>query len=335
MSTQDKSAFRGIPIVQSGQKYKTDAGFSAIKNGIKARQDAPQLVIGNKPKWLRAQMPAGARFSEVRKTVREHRLSTVCEESMCPNIGECWNHGTATIMVMGSVCTRACRFCAVDTGNPKGWLDHEEPLNTAKAVRLMGLRYVVITSVDRDDLPDGGAAHYAEVVRAIKRMNPDTAVEALTPDFNGVLEHVECVVDSGLEVFAQNVETVERLTHPVRDARAGYRQTIEVLAHAKNFRPQVLTKTSLMLGLGERDHEIMEAMDDLRTAGVDILTLGQYLRPTPNHLAIERYVTPAEFDAYRLEGLDKGFIEVVAGPLVRSSYRADRVLQKNNVGIAV
>ncbi len=335
MGNQDKSAFRGIPIVQSGQKYRTEAGFSAIKNGIKARRDAPELVVGNKPKWLRARMPAGEVFSEVRKTVREHRLSTVCEESMCPNIGECWNHGTATIMVMGSVCTRACRFCAVDTGNPKGWLDHEEPLNTAKAVQLMGLRYVVITSVDRDDLPDGGAAHYAEVVRAIKRLNPDTAVEALTPDFNGVLEHVELVVDSGLEVFAQNVETVERLTHPVRDPRAGYQQTIDVLSHAKKFRPQVLTKTSLMLGLGEKDHEIMEAMDDLREAKVDVLTLGQYLRPTPNHLPIERYVTPEEFEAYRREGLDKGFLEVVAGPLVRSSYRADRVLQKNNVGIAV
>ncbi|MCI0516534.1 MAG: lipoyl synthase [Woeseiaceae bacterium] len=333
MSSQDKSAFRGIPIVRSGQKYRTDAGFSAIKNGIKARRDAPELVVGNKPKWLRARMPAGEVFSEVRRTVREHRLSTVCEESMCPNIGECWNHGTATIMVMGSVCTRACRFCAVDTGNPKGWLDHEEPLNTAKAVQLMGLRYVVVTSVDRDDLPDGGAAHYAAVVREIKRLNPGTAVEALTPDFNGVLEHVELVVDSGLEVYAQNVETVERLTHPVRDPRAGYRQTIDVLAHAKKFRPQVLTKTSLMLGLGEKDHEIMEAMDDLRAASVDILTLGQYLRPTPHHLPIERYVTPEEFDAYRREGLEKGFLEVVAGPLVRSSYRADKVLQKNNVGI--
>jgi lipoic acid synthetase len=323
------------PLVESGMKYRTAAGFPAIKNGIKARRDTPELVVGNKPKWLRARMPAGARFASVRQTVREHRLSTVCEESMCPNIGECWNHGTATIMVLGSVCTRACRFCAVDTGNPRGWLDAEEPENTAKAVRLMNLNYVVITSVDRDDLPDGGAAHYAACVRAIKKLNPHTAVEALTPDFNGILVDVEKVLDSGLEVFAQNVETVRRLTHPVRDPRAGYEQTIGVLAHAKKYRPDVLTKTSLMLGLGERDHEIMETMDDLREAGVDILTLGQYLRPTPNHLAIERYVSPGEFDAYRQEGLQKGFIEVVAGPLVRSSYRAERVLQKNNVGIAV
>jgi lipoic acid synthetase len=327
--------FREIPIVASGSKYRTESGFTAIRNGIKTRRDAPALVVGNKPKWLRAQMPAGARFSAVRQTVRHHRLSTVCEESMCPNIGECWNHGTATIMVMGSVCTRACRFCAVDTGNPRGWLDPQEPENTAKAVQLMNLAYVVITSVDRDDLPDGGAGHYAACVRAIKRLNPHTAVEALTPDFNGVMHDVETVLDSGLEVFAQNVETVERLTHPVRDPRAGYDQTLRVLEHAKKYRSDILTKTSLMLGLGERDHEIMEAMDDLRASGVDILTLGQYLRPTPNHLAIERYVTPDEFDQYRREGLDKGFLEVVAGPLVRSSYRADQVLQKNNVGIAV
>jgi len=328
-------SFRGIPIVQSGQKYATDAGFSAIKNGIKAHRGNAPLLRGDKPKWLRAKMPSGAGYSITRRIVHEHRLSTVCEESMCPNIGECWNAGTATIMVLGSVCTRACRFCAVDTGNPKGWLDADEPDNCARAVQLMGLEYVVITSVDRDDLADGGASHYADCVRAIRTLNPNTVVEALTPDFNGVEDHVELVVDSGLQVFAQNVETVRRLTHPVRDPRAGYEQTIAVLRHAKAYRPDVLTKTSLMLGLGERDNEIMRTMDDLRDANVDILTLGQYLRPTPNHLPVERYVTPAEFDAYRLEGLYKGFIEVVAGPMVRSSYRAEQVLQKNNVGLAV
>jgi lipoic acid synthetase len=199
----------------------------------------------------------------------------------------------------------------------------------------MGLEYVVITSVDRDDLPDGGASHYAACVREIKKRNPDTAVEALTPDFNGVHKHVEVVVDSGLDVFAQNVETVKRLTHPVRDPRAGYEQTLDVLRHAKQHRPEVLTKTSLMLGLGERDSEIVKTMDDLREADVDILTLGQYLRPTAYHLAVERYVTPDEFEAYRAEGLERGFVEVVAGPMVRSSYRAEQVLQKNNVGLAV
>ncbi|MFQ6007077.1 MAG: lipoyl synthase [Woeseia sp.] len=330
-----RNRLRGIPIVKSGSKYRTAAGFSAIKDGVKARRDAPEFAAGGKPEWLRARMPAGPNFSAVRQTVRDHRLSTVCEESKCPNIGECWNHGTATIMVMGSVCTRACRFCAVDTGNPKGWLDPREPENTARAVKLMNLGYIVLTSVDRDDLPDGGAGHYAACVKAVKRLNPNTAVEALTPDFQGVLADVETVVDSGLEVFAQNVETVKRLTYPVRDPRAGYEQTLRVLAHAKKHRGGILTKTSLMLGLGERDHEIMETMDDLRAIGVDILTLGQYLRPTPNHLAVERYVTPDEFEAYRQDGLNKGFVEVVAGPLVRSSYRADRVLQKNNVGIAI
>ncbi len=335
MSSSSEKQFRGIPIVESGAKYKTEAGFSAIKNGVKQRRDVEPLVTGQKPDWLRAKMPSGKGYADVRRIVKEHRLSTVCEESMCPNIGECWNAGTATIMVLGSVCTRACRFCAVDTGNPKGWLDPEEPANTGRAVRLMGLEYVVITSVDRDDLADGGAAHYAACVREIKKRNPHTAVEALTPDFNGVADHVETVVASGLDVFAQNVETVRRLTHPVRDPRAGYEQTIEVLRHAKQFRPDVLTKTSLMLGLGERDNEIMRTMDDLRAADVDILTLGQYLRPTPNHLAVERYVTPDEFDLYRREGLDKGFLEVVAGPMVRSSYRAEQVLQKNNVGLAV
>ncbi|MBT8082405.1 MAG: lipoyl synthase [Gammaproteobacteria bacterium] len=319
---------------KSGTKYRTDAGFTAIKNGQKSGRETAPAVRGDKPRWLRAKMPSGKGYSGTRQIVHEHRLSTVCEESMCPNIGECWNAGTATIMVLGSVCTRACRFCAVDTGNPKGWLDREEPKNAARAVELMGLEYVVITSVDRDDLADGGAAHYAECVREIKALNPHTAVEALTPDFDGVREHVEMVVDSGLEVFAQNVETVERLTHPVRDPRAGYDKTIGVLKHAKAHRPDVLTKTSLMLGLGERDKEILATMDDLRAADVDILTLGQYLRPTPNHLPVDRYVSPEEFAAYRAEGLDRGFLEVVAGPMVRSSYRAEQVLQKNNVGLA-
>jgi lipoic acid synthetase len=331
-SANDK--LRSIPVT-SGSKYRTEAGFTAIKDGQKQGREKTPAVRGDKPKWLRAPMPTGKGYSGTRNIVHEHRLSTVCEESKCPNIGECWNAGTATIMVMGSVCTRACRFCSVDTGNPKGWLDAEEPVNAARAVNLMGLEYVVITSVDRDDLPDGGASHYAACVREIKALNPQTAVEALTPDFDGVNEHVELVVDSGLDVFAQNVETVERLTHPVRDPRAGYRKTIDVLAHAKAFRPDVLTKTSLMLGLGERDAEILKTMDDLRVANVDILTLGQYLRPTPHHLPVDRYVSPEEFEAYRNEGLERGFIEVVAGPMVRSSYRAEQVLQKNNVGLAV
>src|SRR5882724_11868734 len=238
---------------RSGEKYVTPQGFTAIRDGVKAGGGSvvqPAEIL-RKPPWLRAKAPSGAGFQGVKALVKEHRLSTVCEEAKCPNIGECWNAGTATIMLMGAVCTRACRFCAVDTGNPRGWLDPEEPDNVARSVELMGLKYVVLTSVDRDDLADGGAAHYAACVRAIKRRNPRTAVEALTPDFQGVRADVETVVDSGIEVFAQNIETVLRLTHPVRDPRAGYQQTLQVLQIAKERRPAVLTKSSLMLGLGE------------------------------------------------------------------------------------
>jgi lipoyl synthase len=344
------SQFKGIPILQeqpqpvrSGDKYRTAQGFTAIKDGVKpkpaARGSTPAGAVPatrtaqRLPPWLRAPLASGREFTAVKQIVREHRLSTVCEEAKCPNIGECWNAGTATIMLMGAVCTRACRFCAVDTGNPHGWLDAEEPENVAQSVALMGLKYVVLTSVNRDDLPDGGAGHYAAAIRAIKVLNPATAVEALTPDFQGVMQDVETVLDSGLDVFAQNVETVRRLTHPVRDARAGYDQTIGVLSAAKLHRREVLTKTSLMLGLGETDAEIHQTMVDLRAASVDILTLGQYLRPTPNHLNIERFVTPAEFDRYRDEALDLGFLECVSGPLVRSSYRAEQALARNNAGL--
>lgn len=321
---------------KSGAKFRTSAGFTAIKDGVKAKTASgttPPVKTGRKPPWLRVRLGGGEKYQAVRDTVHKHRLATVCEESHCPNIGECWNNGTATIMLMGAVCTRACKFCAVDTGNPGGWLDPDEPANAAESVRLMNLRYIVLTSVDRDDLEDGGAAHYAACVRAIKSVNPHTAVEALTPDFRGSEAAVETVVNSGLEVFAQNLETVQRLTREVRDPRAGYAQTLNVLAHAKQTRPDVLTKSSLMLGLGEEEAEIDQSMDDLRTHGVDILTLGQYLRPTLNHLPVERWVHPDEFARYREWGLARGFIEVASGPLVRSSYRAERVLDQNNLGL--
>src|SRR5215831_4013225 len=335
------SEIKGIPVVaeaartRSGEKYLTPQGFTAVRDGIKMpRGSAPGLPPGQRlPAWLRARAPTGAGFQQVRTLVRQHRLATVCEEAHCPNIGECWNAGTATIMLMGAVCTRACRFCSVDTGNPKGWLDPDEPINSARTVELMKLKYVVLTSVDRDDLPDGGASHYAACVRAIRRRNPDTAVEALTPDFQGVLRDVSTVVDSGIEVFAQNIETVRRLTHPVRDPRAGYEQTLRVLAHAKSHSPRILTKSSLMLGLGETDAEIAQTLDDLRAARVDIVTLGQYLRPTVHHLPVQRFVTPAEFDGYRQWALGRGFLECVSGPLVRSSYRAEQALNRNNAGL--
>jgi lipoyl synthase len=321
--------------VRSGSKFRTPQGFAAIKDGIKAAHDAARPSGDRKPPWLRVRIGGGTGYDAVRRTVREHRLSTVCEESHCPNIGECWSNGTATIMLMGSVCTRACRFCSVDTGNPRGWLDAGEPANAARSVQLMNLRYVVLTSVDRDDLADGGAAHYASCVHAIKALNPETAVEALTPDFRGSDAAVATVVNSGLEVFAQNIETVRRLTHHVRDPRAGYEQTLHVLAHAKRLRSEVLTKTSLLTGIGETDDEILETMDDLRAHDVDVLTLGQYLRPTLNHLPVERWVHPDTFAQYREWGLARGFIEVASGPLVRSSYRADRILEKNNLGLEV
>jgi lipoyl synthase len=339
------SDLKRIPVVQeparalSGEKYLTPQGFTAIRDGVKSPGGRDPGTTGDaqprqaKPQWLRAQAPSGAGFAAVRDIVRAHRLATVCEEAKCPNLGECWNAGTATIMLMGAVCTRACRFCAVDTGNPRGWLDAEEPANAARTVELMKLKYIVLTSVNRDDLPDGGAGHYAACVRAIRLRNPQTAVEALTPDFQGVLRDVETVVDSGLQVFAQNIETVRRLTHPVRDPRAGYDQTLQVLAHAKRHNPAVLTKTSLMLGLGESPAEVIQTMDDLRHIGVDLLTLGQYLRPTPNHLAVQRFVSPAEFAQLREAALQRGFVECVAGPLVRSSYRAEQALNRNNAGL--
>ena len=307
-------------------------GIKAVKNGQKANKysDIPNT---RKPNWIRVKATFDPRYNEVKQQVKEKRLNTVCEEGMCPNISECWSNGTATFMLMGSVCTRACKFCSVDTGNPKGWLDHEEPKNTARAVSVMGLKYVVLTSVNRDDLADGGAEHYAQTVKAIKASNPNTAVEALTPDFKGIYSSIETIVNSGIEVFAQNMETVERLTHPVRDIRAGYQQTLDVLAESKRINPNVLTKTSLILGLGETEDEIEKTMDDLIANNVDILTLGQYLRPTLNHLPIEKWVTPEEFNYYRDLGLRKGFLEVVSGPMVRSSYRAERVLEKNNAGL--
>ncbi len=327
-----------ISNAKSGEKYRTRHGFSAVRDGIR-RKRRTRLVASSeitaterKPPWIRARLPAGSRYESVHSAVHDHQLHTVCEESHCPNLGECWSAGTATLMLLGSVCTRACKFCSVDTGNPNGWIDSDEPTKSAQAVQLMGLKYVVLTSVDRDDLQDGGAAHYADCVEAIRAINPTTVIEALTPDFGGDLSAVDKVVASPISVFAQNIETVERLTYPVRDPRAGYDQTLHVLQHAKSS-GKVQTKSSLMLGLGETDNEIEQTMRDLLQHGVDFLTLGQYLRPTINHLPVERWVHPNQFSAYRELGFELGFKDVAAGPLVRSSYRADLLidhLKSNN-----
>mgnify|MGYP003323115226 FL=1 len=318
--------------VQSGVKFRTKNGVTAIKDGIKVSKNSGS-PIKKKPDWLRVKIPTGGKYQTVNEIVKSHSLSTVCEESHCPNIGECWSHGTATIMLMGSVCTRACKFCSVDTGNPRGWLDSEEPENTARSVQLMNLRYVVLTSVDRDDLEDGGASHYAACIRAIKARTPKVKVEALTPDFSGSQESVQTIIESGLDVFAQNLETVERLTSEVRDPRAGYQQTLEVLSKAKEIDSRILTKSSLMLGLGESFDEIEEAMIDLRKHRVDLLTLGQYLRPTKNHLPIKSWISPKQFEDLREMALKMGFKEAASGPLVRSSYRADKIFDGNNLGL--
>lgn len=323
---------KDIPVVvQSGKKYQTEQGFNAIKDGVKKQSSDKPLL--QKPDWLRIRLTSSPKFEKVRKKVHDLKLSTVCEEAKCPNINECWSHGTATIMLMGAVCTRACRFCSVDTGNPGGWLDKDEPQKTADTVAHMNLQYVVLTSVDRDDLEDGGAQHYADTICAIKNLSPQTKVEALTGDFQGNLDHVQIVLDSGVDVFAQNIETVKRLTHPVRDPKANYEQTLSVLKYAKESRPEVITKTSIMLGLGETQEEVLQTMDDLRAINVDVLTLGQYMQPTRNHLNVERYVPPEEFKLLRQCGLEKGFLEVASGPLVRSSYRADRIFSKDNLGL--
>ena len=315
--------------LQSGTKYHHQNGHAAIKDGVKQSArliPAVELTRDRKPEWIRVRLPGGERFKRIKTIVATNRLATVCEESHCPNIGECWTHGTATLMLMGDVCTRACRFCAVDTGNPHGWLDEQEPAAAANAVRLMNLAYVVLTSVDRDDLPLGGASHYAACIHAIRDANPNTMIEALTPDFQGDEEAIKSIVETELDVFAHNVETVRNRTGEVRDPRATYDQSLHVLAYAKQAGAK-LTKTSLMLGLGETGRELRATMSDLREGQVDLLTLGQYLRPTKHHLRVERWVTPREFEMYREWGLELGFREVSSGPLVRSSYRADQLVK--------
>ena len=301
-----------------------DNGTIAIRNGIKPNSNK-KIFPTRKPDWLRLTHSFTPKFKEVKSIVKENHLNTVCEEAMCPNINECWSHGTATFMLLGDVCTRACKFCAVDTGNPRGRLDKKEPYKVALSIKKMSLKYAVLTSVNRDDLADGGARHYSNTIKAVKEACPKVMVEALTPDFEGKNRSISILLSSNLDVFAQNVETVERLTLRVRDPRAGYQQTLNVLEKAKKLNPDVLTKTSLMLGLGETTKEIESTMVDAYSVGVEILTLGQYLRPTLNHLPVERYIPPEEFLHYKNIAKEIGFKEVASGPMVRSSYRADKV----------
>jgi lipoic acid synthetase len=287
-------------------------------------------MIERKPEWLRVRLNTDGKFTDVKGALREHNLYTVCEEARCPNIYECWGHGTATIMILGDVCTRGCRFCAVKTGNPGGKVDPNEPMNVARAISKLNLRYIVLTMVDRDDLPDGGAEHVAKTIFYIKILRPDVKVEALVGDFQGKKESIERVVFSPLDVFAHNVETVRRLTPKVRDRRASYEQSLFVLEYAKSLRKDIYTKSSIMVGLGETEEEVLQTLRDLREVGVDIVTIGQYLRPTPKHLPVVEYVSPQKFNYYREKALQMGFKEVFSGPLVRSSYRADKVFLNAN-----
>lgn len=310
----------------SGEKYHHRNGINAIKDGIKISVEYTDTNTLKKPNWFKVSVPSGTNYSALKKKVHRLNLSSVCEESKCPNIAECWNNKTATLMVMGNVCTRACRFCAVDTGNPKGWLDQNEPKNIAETIDFMTLDYVVLTSVDRDDLEDGGASHIAKCVMESKKKRTDIAIEVLSPDFNGNIDHLDILLNSGLDVFSQNLETVERLTSVVRDPRAGYRQTLDMLYHAT--KRGFITKSGMMLGLGEEKNEVIKSMKDLYKSGIKILTLGQYLRPTSNHLPVKKYIHPDEFSEYTDIGQSIGIEEVVAGPLIRSSYRADRAFKK-------
>ena len=279
-----------------------------------------------KPEWLKVRMPGGGRYEHVRRTLRELGLATVCEEASCPNIGECWGSGTATVMLMGDVCTRGCRFCDVSSGMP-GPLDPLEPRHLAEAVSRLGLDYLVVTSVNRDELPDGGAAHFAQAIVELRRAAPKTLVEVLTPDFQGDRGSLQMIIDAAPTVAAHNLETVERLTPRVRDRRASYKQSLEVLEFYK--RGGMRTKSSIMLGLGETRSEVLQAMRDLRAVECDILTLGQYLRPTEKHLPVEEFVRPEVFAELEAIGLQLGFKFVAAGPLVRSSYKAGEFFVRN------
>jgi lipoyl synthase len=283
----------------------------------------PKLSRPPKPPWLKVKLPTGEAYKQLKSTRQTLGLKTVCEEARCPNIGECWSGGTATFMILGDTCTRGCRFCAVTTGNPNGWVDHEEPAKLATSIANAGWKYVVLTTVDRDDLPDGGAGHMAACITAIKNAVPDILVEVLISDYQGNADALKTVLAAGPHVLAHNVETVERLTPVVRDRRAGYAQSLTVLQQAKAFAPTIITKTSIMLGLGETDEELHETLRDLRTAHVEVLTLGQYLQPTPKHLPVHNYVTPEAFQGWQhVAETTYSFLYCASGPLVRSSYRA-------------
>ncbi|KAJ7492499.1 hypothetical protein FB451DRAFT_1218535 [Mycena latifolia] len=333
-STGTKAAFRDV--------LATGPSFDDFVSG-----DPPpeRIVLGNPrgprlPAHLKTSIPSGESFSKIKKDLRGLGLHTVCEEARCPNIGDCWggkpgateaegrSAATATIMLMGDTCTRGCRFCSVKTSRAPPPLDPHEPENTAEAISRWGLGYIVLTNVNRDDLADGGSHHFAETIRKIKQKAPQILVEALTGDFDGSLKNVSIVAQSGLDVYAHNIETVEELTPYVRDRRASFRQSLKVLAHAKKEGVRI-TKTSIMLGVGETDEQVLAALKELRKNDVDVVTFGQYMRPTKRHMKVDRYVEPAEFDNWKAVAEDLGFLYVASGPLVRSSYKAGEFYIEN------
>lgn len=282
-----------------------------------------------KPQWLKSSLAQGSSLFHWEHKINQKNLVTVCEEAKCPNKNECWNQNTATFMLLGDTCTRACRFCNVKTGDPKGMIDDLEPIRIAEMIQKMGLRYIVLTMVDRDDLEDGGAYHIAKVIEQIHRLNPEVKVEILAGDFGGNCTSIDKVLHAKIAVFAHNLETVKNLTPRVRDRRAGYEKSLDILRYAyENQKYPILTKSSLMLGLGESEEEIEQALRDLREAGVTLLTLGQYLRPTKKHIPLRRFVTPREFSDLAIVAKEIGFTQVVSGPLVRSSYHAKTLYQK-------
>lgn len=321
--------FRELPVFTGEESGSSGAAFRSEEETA-ARPLSPskarEILHQKKPEWLRIRAPGGESYTQIKGMLRTRSLHTVCEEAHCPNVSECWSSGTATFMLGGDICTRACRFCAIKTARVPPPLEPNEPYQVAGSIATLGLHYVVLTSVDRDDLEDGGAGHFAATIGEIKRLDSNIIVEALVPDFRGQTKDIETIVDSGLDVYAHNIETVRRLSYRVRDPRAAYEQSLATLRWAKQYAQgkgqKLFTKSSIMLGLGETEQELLEAFADLRAYGVDVLTLGQYLRPSMEHLPVEKYYSPEEFATLQKLAETYGFLYVASGPMVRSSYRA-------------
>jgi len=340
MSTTPRLALCRMASTVNKEKLKYIQDGPGLGDFIRdSPNDQPIVLKKNKPKrvrlpeWLKTEIPIGKNYTSIKDSLRSGKLATVCEEAKCPNMGECWGGkegtATATIMILGDTCTRGCRFCSVKTAKRPPLPDPDEPYNTAQTIAGWKLDYIVLTSVDRDDMADGGANHFAETVRQIKKYSPSIYVECLTPDFAGDMSCVEEVAASGLDVYAHNIETVQSLQWFVRDPRANYKQSMEVLETVKSFDPKLITKSSIMVGFGEKEEEVVQTMKDLRAVGVDCLTIGQYMQPTRRHAKVKEYVHPDKFKAWEEIGNELGFAYTASGPLVRSSYRAGEFFLKN------